>query len=348
MHRDDPPPVVTAVRPDVPAGLASIVTASLAKDPAARPADGEALLRALQGGDETATIVTAPATAPAAAAATQVLRPAPARQRDWPIVPDRSGRRAAPRGRRRARDRPHEQRLERQLAAGRADAAERPGLPVDDRAPPRRLRPPPRRRRPPAATTTTVPRHHNGSDHDSAADDDEPTDHHDASCHHDRTDHDGAARPRPPAATTTDTTPVTTAEGTTTTAAPVRVLYFGTYDRAHPRNVNAIAALRLAGAEIEERQVPIRRGGLVGALNVFAAEWRLLAPRAARLRRGDRRVPRSLRRPARAAPREEAPARVRRRPVARERARRRAPPFSRPVDGGDRPARGRLPRVSPA
>jgi glycosyltransferase involved in cell wall biosynthesis len=59
----------------------------------------------------------------------------------------------------------------------------------------------------------------------------------------------------------------------------VRVLYFGTYDRAHPRNVNAIAALRLAGAEVEERQVPVRGGGLAGALNVFAAEWRLLAPR---------------------------------------------------------------------
>jgi glycosyltransferase involved in cell wall biosynthesis len=59
----------------------------------------------------------------------------------------------------------------------------------------------------------------------------------------------------------------------------VRVLYFGTYDRAHPRNVNAIAALRLAGAEIEERQVPVRGSGLIGAFNVFAAEWRLLAPR---------------------------------------------------------------------
>jgi glycosyltransferase involved in cell wall biosynthesis len=57
------------------------------------------------------------------------------------------------------------------------------------------------------------------------------------------------------------------------------VLYFGTYDRAHPRNVNAIAALRLAGAEIEERQVPVRGSGLIGAFNVFAAEWRLLAPR---------------------------------------------------------------------
>jgi glycosyltransferase involved in cell wall biosynthesis len=59
----------------------------------------------------------------------------------------------------------------------------------------------------------------------------------------------------------------------------VRALYFGTYDRAHPRNVNAIAALRAAGVEVEERQVPVRGGGLLGALNVFAAEWRLLAPR---------------------------------------------------------------------
>jgi glycosyltransferase involved in cell wall biosynthesis len=59
----------------------------------------------------------------------------------------------------------------------------------------------------------------------------------------------------------------------------VRALYFGTYDRAHSRNVNAIAALRAVGVKIDERQVPVRRGGLVGALNVFAAELRLLAPR---------------------------------------------------------------------
>ncbi len=87
MHRDDPPPDVTAVRPDVPAGLAGVVTASLAKDPAARPEDGEALLRALQGADESTTIATAAAAAPAATAATQVLRAAPPRQRDRPIVP---------------------------------------------------------------------------------------------------------------------------------------------------------------------------------------------------------------------------------------------------------------------
>jgi glycosyltransferase involved in cell wall biosynthesis len=59
----------------------------------------------------------------------------------------------------------------------------------------------------------------------------------------------------------------------------VRALYFGTYDRAHSRNVNAIAALRAVGVEVDERQVPVRRGGLVGALSVFAAEWQLLAPR---------------------------------------------------------------------
>ncbi len=59
----------------------------------------------------------------------------------------------------------------------------------------------------------------------------------------------------------------------------MRALYFGTYDRAHPRNVNAIAALRAVGVHVEERQVAVRGGGLLGALDVFAAEWRLLAPR---------------------------------------------------------------------
>ena len=89
MHRDDPPPAVTAARPDVPAFLASIVTAALAKDPAARPQDGAALLRALQQEDEGATMVVAPAALPEATVATQVLRarPASARRREWPIVP---------------------------------------------------------------------------------------------------------------------------------------------------------------------------------------------------------------------------------------------------------------------
>jgi glycosyltransferase involved in cell wall biosynthesis len=59
----------------------------------------------------------------------------------------------------------------------------------------------------------------------------------------------------------------------------VRALYFGTYDREHPRNLNAIAALNAAGVEVTERQVPLRRGGLLGALGVFGAETRLSVPR---------------------------------------------------------------------
>ncbi len=59
----------------------------------------------------------------------------------------------------------------------------------------------------------------------------------------------------------------------------MRALYFGTYDRDHPRNVNAIAAMRAAGVEVVERQVPVRGRGLLGALSVFGAETRLLPPR---------------------------------------------------------------------
>jgi len=56
----------------------------------------------------------------------------------------------------------------------------------------------------------------------------------------------------------------------------VRALYFGTYDRGHPRNVNAIAALHAAGVEVVERQADVRGTGLRGALAVLAAETRLL------------------------------------------------------------------------
>jgi hypothetical protein len=59
----------------------------------------------------------------------------------------------------------------------------------------------------------------------------------------------------------------------------VRALYFGTYDREHPRNVSAIAAMSAAGVEVTERQVPIRRSGLLGALGIFGAETRLSLPR---------------------------------------------------------------------
>ena len=213
-----PPPAVTAVRPDAPAGAGERSSLPPSRRiPAARPADGDALLRALQarrrdrhdrgcpgsgcrghGGDTGAASGTRPAQGLA-------------------DRPGRCGRRAAPRGRRRTRDRPHEQRLERQLAAGRVDAAERPECLRRRPRPRRRRRPRPRRRRQPQRRRRRrLPP--------------------------DGTDHDERRRPRPqpsttaPAtttaptttaapptttgATTTDTTPVTTTEGTTTTAAP--------------------------------------------------------------------------------------------------------------------------------
>jgi serine/threonine-protein kinase len=80
MHRDDPAPSVAHVRPDVPARLEAVTAATLAKDPADRPADGRALLAELRGLDSgEATMLAAPATlAPIAAAeATRVIRPAP-------------------------------------------------------------------------------------------------------------------------------------------------------------------------------------------------------------------------------------------------------------------------------
>jgi eukaryotic-like serine/threonine-protein kinase len=74
-HRDEPPPAVRDLRPDAPPRLESIVTASLAKDPADRPADGGALLRELRGSEGAAAMVGA--LAPSAAAdATQVIKPA--------------------------------------------------------------------------------------------------------------------------------------------------------------------------------------------------------------------------------------------------------------------------------
>ncbi|HXK15959.1 MAG TPA: glycosyltransferase family 4 protein [Gaiellaceae bacterium] len=59
----------------------------------------------------------------------------------------------------------------------------------------------------------------------------------------------------------------------------MRALYFGTYDREHPRNINAIAAMTGAGVDVTERQVPLRRGGVLGALDIFAAETKLTVPR---------------------------------------------------------------------
>jgi hypothetical protein len=59
----------------------------------------------------------------------------------------------------------------------------------------------------------------------------------------------------------------------------VRVLLYGTYDREHPRNVIAIAAMREAGVDVVERSARVRGRGLRGALSVGGAELRLARPR---------------------------------------------------------------------
>jgi serine/threonine-protein kinase len=49
MHRDEPPPPVGDLRAAAPADLAALSGSALAKDPAARPPDGTALVAALRG-----------------------------------------------------------------------------------------------------------------------------------------------------------------------------------------------------------------------------------------------------------------------------------------------------------
>jgi glycosyltransferase involved in cell wall biosynthesis len=66
----------------------------------------------------------------------------------------------------------------------------------------------------------------------------------------------------------------------------LKVCYFGTYERAYPRNAQVISCLREAGVEVEEVNVPVwedvRHGWTAGAgraLKLAAAEARLLARR---------------------------------------------------------------------
>jgi glycosyltransferase involved in cell wall biosynthesis len=65
----------------------------------------------------------------------------------------------------------------------------------------------------------------------------------------------------------------------------VRVLYFGTYERAYPRNAQVIACLRGSGVEVVERHVSVWDGqehkwsvGPLSALRVALAEARLSLP----------------------------------------------------------------------
>ena len=59
----------------------------------------------------------------------------------------------------------------------------------------------------------------------------------------------------------------------------MKALYFGTYDREHPRNVNAIAAMREADVEVVERSARVRGRGFLGALSVFARREQAAVPR---------------------------------------------------------------------
>jgi eukaryotic-like serine/threonine-protein kinase len=86
MHRNTAPPAVETVQPDAPPELATLTAAALRKDPAERPADGEALLAALGG---------APVAAMADTQATQVLAAAPAPASASPASGGRIGRRTA-------------------------------------------------------------------------------------------------------------------------------------------------------------------------------------------------------------------------------------------------------------
>ena len=77
MHRHAPPPAVAELRPDASPELAALTEAALRKDPAQRPADGNALLAALSGEAPTMLIT------PADTAVTRVV-PAPAPQEAGP------------------------------------------------------------------------------------------------------------------------------------------------------------------------------------------------------------------------------------------------------------------------
>jgi glycosyltransferase involved in cell wall biosynthesis len=94
-----------------------------------------------------------------------------------------------------------------------------------------------------------------------------------------------------PSCSSTKCSPSCAAKGPRLRAPPLgvnrlRVCYFGTYERAYPRNAQVISSLRGAGVEVEEEHVAVwddlREGWSAGpgrALRLAAAEARLLTRR---------------------------------------------------------------------
>ena len=86
MHIQEQPFPLADARPAAPPALAALAEASLAKDPQARPADGEALVQALSPGGEAPTLSDAP-TIVAGAEPTRVIPRSPRSDRGRPPVP---------------------------------------------------------------------------------------------------------------------------------------------------------------------------------------------------------------------------------------------------------------------
>jgi serine/threonine-protein kinase len=80
LHRDEPPPAVTAFRPDAPPRLARLAEACLAKDPRERPQDGGALVAALGGSTPAAEAATAVLPVAAAPPPPTAAAPSPVRR----------------------------------------------------------------------------------------------------------------------------------------------------------------------------------------------------------------------------------------------------------------------------
>ena len=87
MHRDDQPPTIEQFRADAPPVLAGLALAALAKSAGARPADGAALVAALEGAGPAATAAAAGGVWSNDPPTQVIRRPRPARRRRRALAP---------------------------------------------------------------------------------------------------------------------------------------------------------------------------------------------------------------------------------------------------------------------